>query len=462
MDPAELGEDLQRRGTAAYQALRLNSAQACIKSCEWLAAIEHADKVLLLDKDNAKALYRRGCAGMQLDTESRLEMARADFARVATIEPANRDVRGQLAKTKERLKDLRQTEKLRLSMAMSGGLYQEHHDRLGKQQAAYDAEVLRRSEANEDPISFEEWVKAEKEREEEEKKKRREEAERKAKEEAEQRQREAFEKEASRRRAAGEEEVDFQTWIELERLREEELRRERIGGVMQADETDLDAEELRLLRETKSKGYYHGRLGTVLSNNAPTPMQLEAQEVPPETGDSQVGSEWNQAGTWEEKDVTAWAKERLTESLQRARASAPDVPFPTGQMAQVIAKIVKVKSITGDAHIVTVRKKVKHGYHFEAELSFSVAFRTTIADTTSRTDESPANREVGKQCYTGVLALPELSDCVLPSDLRLDARWHNSGPSADLLPLANQWLDELCNVVRNQVMTFRQEYQQKR
>merc|ERR1712217_794951 len=119
-DPGELGEELQQRCTAAYTALRLNSAQACLKTGEWVTAIEHADKVLLIDKDNVKALYRRGLASLELDTEGRLEQARADFTRVATLDPANREVRGNLAKAKERLKDLRQAEKERLSMAMKG------------------------------------------------------------------------------------------------------------------------------------------------------------------------------------------------------------------------------------------------------------------------------------------------------------------------------------------------------
>jgi len=448
-DPGELGEDLQQRGTTAYTALRLNSAQACLKCSDWLAAIEHAEKVLLLDKDNTKALYRRGCASAQLDTEGRLEQARADFARVATLDPANREVRGQLAKAKDRLKDMRQAEKQRLQAVMSGGLYQEQHAKLGKQQAAYQEEVQRRQDAGEDEISYEDWLKKHEEKEEETKRKQKEEQEKERAAELERQERAAYDADVERRRQAREEEVSFEDWKELERKREEELRRERIGGVVRTDDVDLDAEERRLLEETRSKGYYHGRLGTVLSDAAPKPQQVDGTSLPQNAAtNGQVGSEWNQAGTWEEKDMTSWAKERLTAWLQQAIVSAPQVTMPSGQVAAATAKVTKVKSVNGDAQLVMVRKKPKHGFNFEAELSFSLSFKG---------EEGGANDSVN-----GNLSLPELSDSVNPAELRVEARWKGSGPSAELRPLAVEWLDKLRENVRFQVSAFREEYQQRR
>jgi len=447
-DPGELGEELQLRATTAYTALRLNSAQACLKCCEWLAAIEHADKVLLLDKDNTKALYRRGCASAQLNTESRLEQARADFARVATLDPANREVRGQLAKAKDLLKDLRQAEKQRLSAVMSGGLYQKEHAKLEGRQAAYQEEVQRRKDAGEDEISFEDWQKKEKEKEEEAKKKEKEEREKARTAELERQQRMEYNVEVERRREAGEEEVTFEEWLELERKRDEELRRERIGGVVQTDDADLDAEERRLLQETKSKGYYHGRLGTVLSDAAPKPQQVAGNAPSQDTTNGQIGSEWNQAGTWEEKDMTSWAKERLTAWLQQSFVSVPEVTMPSGQQATATAKVTRVKSLSGDAQLVTVRKKPKHGYNFEADLSFSLSFKG---------EEGGANESVN-----GNLSMPELADFVQPADLRIEAKWKGSGPSSDLKPLAVEWVDKLRENVRCQVSAFREEYQQRK
>jgi len=165
------GEELQRRGVAVHTALCLNSAQACLKQSAWALAIEHASQVLLLDRDNMKALFRRGVAALNLDTEGRVEEARVDFTRVAQLDPSNREAREHLQRAKERLKELRLREKERLSAAMKGGLYQEQHDKLGRQQAAYEEEVKRRKIAGEDEITFEAWLKKEKEREDEQKKK---------------------------------------------------------------------------------------------------------------------------------------------------------------------------------------------------------------------------------------------------------------------------------------------------
>merc|ERR1712014_268857 len=109
-DPVESGEDLIKRATAVYQALRLNSAQACLKQQAWGDAFEHANKVVLLDKDNSKALYRRAMASIPFDTEGRLEQARADLQRFVQLEPSNREAREQLTKTKERLKAVKQEE----------------------------------------------------------------------------------------------------------------------------------------------------------------------------------------------------------------------------------------------------------------------------------------------------------------------------------------------------------------
>merc|ERR1712176_1389626 len=184
-DPVESGEDLIKRATVVYQALRLNSAQACLKQQAWADAAEHADKVLSLDKDNCKALYRRAMASIPFDTEGRLEQARADLARLVQLEPANREAREQLSKTKERLKALKQEEKERYAKLMQGGgMYKEQHDKLARQQILYEEEVSRRKEAGEDEISFDDWQKKRKEAEDEEKKKEKEEREKSQKEAA--------------------------------------------------------------------------------------------------------------------------------------------------------------------------------------------------------------------------------------------------------------------------------------
>ncbi|CAL1127126.1 unnamed protein product [Cladocopium goreaui] len=245
-DPGDVGEELQKRGTALYLALRLNSAQANIKQSSWLLAIEHASKVLLIEKDNTKALYRRSLAGLQLDTEGRLEEARGDLSRLIQLEPSNREAREMLFKVKERLKELRQQEKERLSAAMKGGLYQEQHKKLGKLQAAYEEEVKRLKDAGEDEISFEDFAKKTKEKEEELEKKQKEEAQ-KRREEERQKEEERQLKEENRRRASeGKPSVTMEEWrAEAKAVAAQEKKR--VEEVVKMDEAELDEEGKRLL-----------------------------------------------------------------------------------------------------------------------------------------------------------------------------------------------------------------------
>eukprot|EP00933_Yihiella_yeosuensis_P005590 TRINITY_DN11013_c0_g3_i1.p1 TRINITY_DN11013_c0_g3~~TRINITY_DN11013_c0_g3_i1.p1 ORF type:complete len:547 (+),score=163.24 TRINITY_DN11013_c0_g3_i1:242-1642(+) len=427
--PDEIGEDLQKRGTAVYLALRLNSAQACIKQSLWVAATEHADKALLIEKDNTKALYRRGLAAVQINTEGRLEQARADFARLAQLEPSNREAREQLQKVKERLKELKQMEKERLRAAMTGGLYQDHHKKQQAQQLAYEVEVNRRKEAGEDEITFEDFLKKEKERIDAEDKKQKEAEKERVEEEQKKAEERQWQEANERRKLAGEEEISLEDWLAEEKAK---IGRPMGNEVMQMDENELDEEEKELLKKTKSKGYYHGRLGTVLSDAAPKPQQVVADSSPTASSDV-TGSEWNQAGTWEEKNCSSWAKERLTALLQEAQISSSDVT----------AKVSKVKKLEGEAHIVFVRKQAKHGYNYEAELSFNLKLGSAGS-------------------LSGTLSIPELMDAVPVPELQISTKWKGTGPSEEQRPLTTEWVPKLIECVKTQIQTFKTEYQARR
>merc|ERR1712070_325733 len=112
--------------------------------CSWTEAAEHAARALDIDGDNAKALYRRGTACLQFESESRLEQARSDFARFVQLEPTNREARLSLQQSKERLKEAKQKEKERYAVGMKGGLYEENHRKLERMRLEYEEEVKRR------------------------------------------------------------------------------------------------------------------------------------------------------------------------------------------------------------------------------------------------------------------------------------------------------------------------------
>jgi len=184
----------------------------------------------------------------------------------------------------------------------------------------------------------------------------------------------------------------------------------------------------------------------VLSDAAPKPVQVQADATSPPPSGSQAGSEWNQAGTWEEKDMSSWVKEKLSEWLQNSRVKIPEVALTSGKAVAASGSVTKVKSITGDAQIVMVRNKPRHGYNFEAELSFKLSF--TGSDY--------------KESASGTLTIPELMDATVAEELKIDHAWKGSAPPEELGSLAAQCMDKLKGSVRMQVKSFYEEYKQKK
>ncbi|KAJ9550682.1 hypothetical protein OSB04_014727 [Centaurea solstitialis] len=72
-----------------------------------------------------------------------------------------------------------------------------------------------------------------------------------------------------------------------------------------------------------------------------------------------LGSAWNKAGTWEEKNLNKWATERIKELV----LSVGSLEFSSGK-----AEIEEVSRCTGDAFLVTVRNKKRVGYTYEITL----------------------------------------------------------------------------------------------
>ncbi|KAK4785978.1 hypothetical protein SAY86_002667 [Trapa natans] len=92
----------------------------------------------------------------------------------------------------------------------------------------------------------------------------------------------------------------------------------------------------------------------------PVPRKLSADEIaPPDSQPPTLGSVWNKAGTWEEKNLNKWSADRIKELL----GSIGSVEFPAGK-----AQIAEVTKCSGDAFLVTVRNKKRVGYTYEIAL----------------------------------------------------------------------------------------------
>ena len=85
------------------------------------------------------------------------------------------------------------------------------------------------------------------------------------------------------------------------------------------------------------------------------------------TNSSSNGSAWNAANTWEEKDCTQWAKDKLTSLI----VTNESIELPSTLPYTI--KVRKVSGIQGHAQIAHVRGKARYIYEFSLDLSFKIA-----------------------------------------------------------------------------------------
>lgn len=71
----------------------------------------------------------------------------------------------------------------------------------------------------------------------------------------------------------------------------------------------------------------------------PVPRKLSADDISKQPQPAALGSVWNQAGTWEEKNLNSWASNRIKELL----TSVGSLGFSNGK-----ADITEVSTCTGD------------------------------------------------------------------------------------------------------------------
>lgn len=91
------------------------------------------------------------------------------------------------------------------------------------------------------------------------------------------------------------------------------------------------------------------------------PQKLSADDLAKQQPQSApLGSVWNRAGTWEEKNLSTWASSRIKELLIDLGSE-----FNSGK-----ANILEVSSCVGEASVVTVRNKKRIGYSYEIALKF--------------------------------------------------------------------------------------------
>ena len=119
-------------------------------------------------------------------------------------------------------------------------------------------------------------------------------------------------------------------------------------------------------------------------DNVPTPLPV-----------TEGTSAWNKAGTWEERDVTSWAKETLEAALLTSEYVLPEgSPSPGARAA-----VSKVSKFEGHASYATVRGKKRYIYEFQ----FTLDWVLTLGDDHTKTCH-------GKMTFPDVDGTVELGD----------------------------------------------------
>lgn len=151
-------------------------------------------------------------------------------------------------------------------------------------------------------------------------------------------------------------------------------------------------------------------IGDISPKAVSTPSSEEADLVANPTGAADEGastsgsisaSSWNHAGTWEERDLSLIAKDRLKELLLQSRAElAPvDLTQPSAlseltaslqsisaslsepsaaldglsaNMATLRASVTNAKTVEGEAQVIIARGKKRHLFDFNVSLEFEV------------------------------------------------------------------------------------------
>ncbi|KAG5242935.1 Chaperone binding,ATPase activator [Salix suchowensis] len=103
---------------------------------------------------------------------------------------------------------------------------------------------------------------------------------------------------------------------------------------------------------------YWVREATADAAPLPLPKKLSPQDHL-HSQPNNLGSAWNTAGTWEEKNLNNWATHRIKDLL----LSVASLEFSGGK-----AEIAQVSKCSGDAFLVIVRNKKRVGYTYELTL----------------------------------------------------------------------------------------------
>ena len=414
-----------------------NCSMVHTKNSAWSDVIASCGECLKLEGNNVKSLFRRGVAYKNVGA---LDDAKADLSRVLALDEANTAASKELSEVGRMLKEHKQKEKSTFSSMFAKSMYadreqeraqkarREEDARLKDQDDWTKSKLDRRSKGLEEQ-TFEDWK-----------------------------------KEQDEKKKADQERPPPAPAAEADRSsssnKETKTKVKPSTDSAKDEEEEYDEEESKIIAETKAKGYCYFRnelsseVKTLIGDITPKTLAAadtsgresdgSLSQAPPAAGadDNKIvaASSWNTAGTWEEKEMTQEAKDRLTAFCLEARAAVAGGLMDDPQnltstldalssntaggaadssagallekleasMGSYSARVTKAKSITGDAQIVLARGKKRHIYDFNVELEFEVVMEMPVDPSGSAPASAGAEKKKPKK-FKGVCILPEVA-----------------------------------------------------
>lgn len=306
---------------------------------------------------------------------------------------------------------------------------------------------------NEEAISFEDWEKERKKKEEEE-----DQARKKAKKEEEERRK--AERQAAKAAAKKNDVVvdddDELTEKELAMMRG--YKKTKDGRTTSYFTREVSEEEKALLQQAAgpkligSAAATSSAATTPTASSAPTPTPVNNAQESSATG-AAAASAWNQAGTWEEKDTTAWCTSCLKKHL--TAAAVPGI---------YSAKVKEVKDCSGDASVVLTRGKKRYVFDYHLTLKFDVVHVREAGVNADEIDENEADEVTAAAptetvVATGTLKLPDISSTVTIDELEIEpsSGWKKKPSDAHTAGVM-ECRSRLVEEVRQQVSSFVSEF----
>ncbi|CDJ42773.1 hypothetical protein, conserved [Eimeria tenella] len=323
----------------------------------------------------------------------------------------------------------------------------------------------------------------------------------------------------------GEQEEEFETWLEKKKEAEEKEREEKQkqqaklntpeGGLQRrknksdssssssssSSVMELDEEDAAIVQETKKMGYCYFRRDlteeekrlnaqnkpTKIASPTPSPQSAGAAGGEPEKSpEGKSISQWNAKGTtYEEKDVSPWARTRFAERLQEASAecggssiASPEALIEVCRKATEAIKdgglkdetamkelfkgclstkveTTSVGEVSGDAHLAVVRGSRRVFFDMKCSVKFNISCSSGGA-LGLPPESSALSESLGSYESKGTLTLPDVSsaDGSGMSWLQGSSVSLNKAPSPLFKPVVDEALQKYKESIAEKIQAF--------